>query len=104
MKRWFWLALILPVAIWLVSMLPQGGPGSDFWTLRGNSIILSGIVAYSLMALITLLATRPMWLEDLLGGLDQSYRLHKWLGITAGVLVFVHWMMEIVPKSIAKAG
>lgn len=104
MKRWFWLALILPVAIWLVSMLPQGGPGSDFWTLRGNSIILSGIVAYSLMALITLLATRPMWLEDLLGGLDQSYRLHKWLGITAGVLVFVHWMMEIVPKWMAKAG
>ena len=29
------------------------------------------------------LATRPVWLERPLGGMDRVYRLHKWSGILA---------------------
>ena len=35
-----------------------------------------------------LLMARP------LGGLDQGYALHKWLGVAAGILLSLHWLAE----------
>ncbi len=31
-------------------------------------------------------------LEPRVGGLDKSYRLHKWLGIAALVMAIAHWI------------
>lgn len=51
----------------------------------------SGILAIAIMSIIMLLALRLKYLEKLLQGLDKSYRLHKWLGISSLVVVIVHW-------------
>lgn len=44
----------------------------------------------SAMALSFVLAARWHWVETLTGGLDRSYRLHRWLGITALMGVLGH--------------
>ena len=103
-KRWMLILLGIPCLLWLLS-LPSGFFGQlTFWDMRREGIYLSGILAYVLMAWSMLLATRANWLESVVGGLDRGYLLHKWGGITAAVLVFAHWMIEIVPKSLSKAG
>jgi hypothetical protein len=41
------------------------------------------------------LATRPVWLEAPLGGMDRIYRSHKWAGILAVGLAALHWLVEM---------
>lgn len=45
-----------------------------------------------------ILAMRPRWPERWMGGLDKMYRLHKWLGVTALVVVILHWLWAKGPK------
>lgn len=104
MKRWIYPLFLIPIIFWLLSLPTEGLGGTGFWAIRRESIFLSGILAYTMMAIAMLLAMRPVWLERYLGGLDHGYKLHKWLGISAGLLIFTHWMCEIVPKAISKAG
>ena len=47
------------------------------------------------MALIMLLALRPVWLERPLGGMDRVYRLHKWAGILAVGAGAAHWLIKL---------
>ena len=44
------------------------------------------------------LATRPVFFEPWLGGLDRMYRLHKWLGISALAVAVSHWLWVEMPK------
>ncbi|WP_322994420.1 ferric reductase-like transmembrane domain-containing protein [Castellaniella sp.] len=81
---WAWDALVLN---------PMAGDG--LWVARKEGIFLTGIWAMGLMSLVMMLATRPVWLESALGGMDRIYRLHKWAGILAISLGIVHWLMEI---------
>lgn len=56
-----------------------------------NIIALScGVVAFCLMATNLLLATRPPIIERLMGGLDQVYFAHKWIGISTLILAVGH--------------
>jgi predicted ferric reductase len=64
----------------------------------------TGILAIGAMSVGMMLATRPVWIERWLGGLDKSYRLHKWLGISAALLSIVHWGWVNVPKWLVGAG
>ena len=75
------LAQQLHVAVLLLCLLAWGGtvwthPPAAFniWILRDQLILLTGLGAYALMALIMLLAVRPRWIESRLGGLDKMYR------------------------------
>ena len=92
---------VLP-AVLLISLLAWAGacwlhpPAQiNVWTARDQLILLTGLSAYMLMALIMLLAVRPMWLERRLGGLDKLYRLHKWSGIAATALVAAHYLIKL---------
>ncbi|MFD1553263.1 ferric reductase [Putridiphycobacter roseus] len=58
----------------------------------------TGIIAFYAMTFSMLLATRPMWLEKRLGGLDKIYRLHKWLGIVAFSFSIMHWLVSKLPE------
>ena len=58
----------------------------------------SGVLVMSAMSLAVILAARPGLAERLFGGLDKSYRLHKWLGISALVLSVLHWLWAQGPK------
>jgi predicted ferric reductase len=81
---WSWLAGSTPLAI-----------DANAWSLRRELILVSGIMAFVLMSVIMLLATRPAWLDKPLGGMDRVYRLHKWAGILAISLAAGHWLLDL---------
>ncbi|MCW3147438.1 ferric reductase-like transmembrane domain-containing protein [Stutzerimonas stutzeri] len=69
-----------------------------FWPLRTLMVHYSGILGMGAMSVAVFLATRPVRVEPLLDGLDKTYRLHKWLGISALVLAIFHWGWAQIPK------
>jgi len=56
--------------------------------------IAVGSAAVVAMSQALILAARPRLLEPLFGGLDRMYGLHKWLGISALVLMILHDLIE----------
>lgn len=71
---------------------------AEFIQLRNFMVQYFGTLSIAIMSLIMILATRPVWLEDYTGGLDKTYRLHKWLGITVLVTSVIHWLWSNGPK------
>ena len=72
--------------------------GYEFFALRRSLVHGTGILAIGVMSVGMILAVRPISIEPFLGGLDKSYRLHKWLGVTGLVLAIIHWLWLKVPK------
>ncbi|WP_345798611.1 ferric reductase-like transmembrane domain-containing protein [Castellaniella sp. MT123] len=70
-------------------------PGDAIWVARKQGIYLTGVWAMGLMSLTMILATRPVWLEPVLGGMDRIYHLHKWAGILAVSAGITHWLLEL---------
>lgn len=106
MKRPLLYLALIPLGLWGIFALPDilaANPEGP-WAWRKSLIILSGLLALWWMSAGMLLATRAPWLEQRFGGLDKLYRLHKNIGIGAGILVFTHWMIEWLPKNLSKAG
>ncbi|MBM3114603.1 ferric reductase-like transmembrane domain-containing protein [Jeongeupia naejangsanensis] len=101
------LLLVLGVTgiAWMLSIDPTWfAQPHTVWSIRKEAIVLSGMLSYALMAWLMLLANRPARLERWLGGLDKLYWMHKWAGIYAAVLFFLHWMIKLVPKWLAGWG
>jgi predicted ferric reductase len=93
----FWGFLLALSALWLMAdTLWPAQPGVR--ALRAAWMQYSGTLAFGAMSLAALLAARPLWLEQRLGGLDKAYRLHKWLGIAALTAALVHWLWAKGPK------
>lgn len=78
-------SLLLVALLWALADSRLWGASSPY-TVRAALIQLSGLLALACMSLALVLAARPRWPEQPLGGLDKMYRLHKWLGI--GALLF----------------
>ncbi|MDR3214070.1 MAG: ferric reductase-like transmembrane domain-containing protein [Azoarcus sp.] len=94
MKRIKWIygvSFAVLSALWLLAEQPWA-QSYDFFRLRSAIVNYTGILAMGAMSVAMMLAIRPMWVEPLLGGLDKSYRLHKWLGIGALVTGVLHWL------------
>lgn len=101
--KYFGLWLLIGVISWWWGLpADAGGQGFLFW--RGQGIQLTGWLMMSLMALLVLMAARPRWLEQRLGGLDHLYLLHKWSGISTGVLAIVHWALTKSPRWLVDLG
>lgn len=83
--------------LWLLANSEVFAVG-DFISLRNFMVQYFGVLAIASMSLIVVSATRPVWVENMTGGLDKTYRLHKWLGITALVAAIVHWLWSNGPK------
>jgi len=90
-------------ALWLLANSEVFAVG-DSISLRNFMVQYFGVLAIASMSLIMVSATRPVWLENVTGGLDKTYRLHKWLGITALVAAIVHWLWSNGPKWAAGLG
>ena len=75
------------------SVAPQGVQA--LWLVRQHALHLSGLLSVALMSLVMFLATRPVWLETPLGGMDRIYRAHKWAGIGAVGFAAAHWLIEM---------
>ena len=91
------------LALWLAS-LPFSGLETSVFALRGPSLQGTGMLAMAAMSVAMVLATRPVFFEPWLGGLDKMYRLHKWLGVSALVFALSHWLWVEAPKWLAELG
>lgn len=96
-KILIWAIPCLLTALWLAANLPFPDEIS-FITVRNLLVQSLGVLAIGSMSVAMILATRARWLEPWLNGLDKSYRLHKWLGITALVVSTLHWFAAKGPK------
>jgi len=59
-------------------------------SLQNIIALMAGTVAFTMMAINLVLATRPPWIEGALGGLDKVYSLHRRFGICILALALVH--------------
>lgn len=96
-KLVYLLLFVVLSALWLMADKVLSTP-YEFFALRASLVNYTGILAIGAMSVVMLLSTRPVIIEPLLGGLDKSYRLHKWLGVTALVLSVLHWLLAKAPK------
>lgn len=85
-----WLA-VAPPDFGVAPLVDTQGAATGWWQLRQHTIYLTGLWSIGLMSLALLLALRLPWLERPLGGMDQVYRLHKWVGIGAAATAVAHW-------------
>lgn len=101
--RYLMSVFVLTLLCWGIS-LPADAWQQGFLFWRGQGVQLTGVLAVALIGLLLLMATRPRWLEQRLGGLDHLYQLHKWTGISAGSLVLLHWILTKAPRWVADWG
>jgi predicted ferric reductase len=89
--------LLLVTVAWFGALAATTFPPASAlpWILRQEGMYLTGLCSIALMSLSMLLATRPVWLEKPLGGMDRIYRLHKWSGILAISIGASHWLIEL---------
>lgn len=105
MKRFLILLFaLLAVSYALTPGLASLFDGSDFLVWRRQAVLLTGYAGLLFMAGAIVLATRPVWLEPWLGGLDKTYALHKWLGIAAGIALSLHWLAEKSARWMVEGG
>ena len=86
----FWGLLALLTGLWWLADTPFPQP-FGYFPLRAVMVQYSGILGMGCMSAAMILALRPRWLEARLGGLDKTYRLHKWLGIGGLTISVLHW-------------
>jgi predicted ferric reductase len=99
----FWVLLLGLTALW-VAAVPVLLGVHPFKEVQQPLIQLTGILAMGAMSVAMLLALRSVAVEPYVGGLDKSYRLHKWLGVTALVMAIAHWLLISAPEWLRPAG
>jgi len=93
MKR---IQMVIPMLFGLMTLLWLSAESFStiswsYFPIRKIATQYSGILAITAMSIAMLLALRLKPLEKFLNGLDKSYRLHKWLGISCLVMAIIHW-------------
>ncbi|CAH0528758.1 ferredoxin reductase family protein [Vibrio hippocampi] len=83
---------ILLTLCWLPSLLLEWHNLDNFFAWRHHLIMYTGLLGLGYMSAAVLLAGRFAWVEKRLGGLDKSYKQHKYLGIAAITSLAVHWL------------
>ena len=102
--------ILLPVSLLVILLWAAMQPieilsfSAPFLPIRAALISLTGALALSWMGLCMLLALRPAWLESHIGGLDKLYRVHKYVGIGAVLLVVAHWLVYLSPRILTALG
>src|SRR5690606_11092496 len=64
------------------------------WVSSAAMSLSAGVAALTMMGMAALLGARGHWVEDLFGGLDRVYEVHKWLGVWVLVLASVHLVFK----------
>jgi len=102
-KHSYLILIGLLTTLWLIAD-PILSIDYNFFALRASMMNYTGIIGIGVMSVAMILAIRPAVFESLLGGLDKSYRLHKWLGITGLVISIIHYLWANVPKWLVGLG
>lgn len=85
---------ILLTVLWVTSGISSENFATLTWSyfsIRGFIVQYTGILAISAMSIAMILVLRLNRVERFTKGLDKSYRLHKWLGISCLVVSVIHW-------------
>lgn len=91
-------AMLVVVFIWAQAESVLQQEGANFWLYRSAFVQLTGIITIILMVIVIALALRLPFVENISKGLDKSYQLHKWLGISALISAIIHWLFSTGPK------
>ena len=91
-------AIIAVLTILWVTADPFLFSAYEFFAYRASIINYTGVVAMGTMSVAMVFALRLTFIETYVGGLDKSYRLHKWLGITGFVFAIFHFLLANIPK------
>jgi predicted ferric reductase len=86
----FWGILLTGTLLWSLTDTLFVTP-VNWFALRKPIVQYSGLLSIIAMSTAMVLALRLRFLDKLLDGLDKSYRLHKWLGISALSTAIIHW-------------
>jgi predicted ferric reductase len=87
----FWALWVGLTALWLAAD-PVLFHAAPFAATRLSLINYTGIIAMGAISVAMILAVRSSRVESLTGGLDKSYRLHKWLGVAGLGMAIAHWL------------
>ena len=98
-----WSILLASSALWFQANTPFPDAPS-FIDIRNFLVQYSGVMGMVAMSVAMILALRPSRIEPWLGGLDKSYRLHKWLGITGLTAAICHWIAANGPHWLSDLG
>jgi len=99
----YFIILISLTLLWLLAD-PILWSTAKFFPLRKSLLSYTGIMAISVMSIGMMLAIRPLIIEPFFVGLDKTYRLHKWLGITGLIFSVLHYLWVMVPKWLVDLG
>ena len=102
--KWLWLGFLFLVSLLFWFSLNEIERTIELWALRKSLLYYGGVVSMAMMSFGMILSLRLRPLENLTNGLDRSYRLHKWLGITGGLFALLHWFIKVEPKALIKQG
>ena len=91
-------AISLLTLLWIQAESLTALSIANFWQYRNAFIQLSGIITITLMTVIIVLALRLPFIERFTNGLDKSYHLHKWIGISSLITAIIHWLCVVSPK------
>jgi len=99
----FWVFCVGLTALWLAAdpILTHTAP---FAQTRLSLINYTGIIAMGVISVAMILAVRSSKVESFIGGLDKSYRLHKWLGVAGLIMAIAHWLWISGPGWLATLG
>ena len=103
MRHGLWTLLLGSALLWLAAE-PTFYEADTLFAWREVMTQLSGVLAFGCMSAAMVLALRLRPVERLFGGLDKTYRLHKWLGIGALVFALTHWLWVKGPKWAVQLG
>lgn len=89
--KWMLAGLILSISVLWMSADSFFLEPFSYFSFRSGFNQYSGIVAMILMSFGMMLSLRLKHIDDLLGGLDKTYRLHKLLGVSVLIFSVMHW-------------
>lgn len=94
-KKWIIITFLLSIIIfYFTPSFNATFTNMTFWTFRDGMLYFTGVVAVLLMILAMVLSIRLNIIEKKTNGLDKSYFLHKWIGISAFIMMVIHWAFK----------
>lgn len=98
-KKWLVIGFLYGAAVFLLSpsftsMVNNHG----FWNIKEQLLYFTGSIAMAYMVISMILSVRIGFINNMMGGLDKAYIVHKWVGIFAFAASILHWVVKEAPK------
>jgi len=68
------------------------------WELREQLVFFTGLCSITFMVFCITISARFSLVIKSIGGLNETYKAHKWAGIYSIIFALMHWSSENIPK------